>query len=151
MTEKNGLQLSTQLDIESTIRILEVCLKNLKGKASLKQYQLERKQEKMIKEDKKVGHAVKEVKVVLAVLKEYLDKKADMPYEVIKNVVQKLNNIEEDYDATIKELSASTSLVIKLEKLYDIIGAIGTISIEDEEKLDKTLNILDKYVESLRD
>ncbi len=105
----------------------------------------------MNKEEKKVGHAVKEVKVVLAVLKEYLDKKVDMPYEVIKNVVQKLNNIEEDYDATIKELSASTSLVIKLEKLYDIIGAIGTISIEDEEKLDKTLNILDKYVESLRD
>lgn len=35
-TDKNGLQLSTQLDIESTIRILEVCLKNLKEKASLK-------------------------------------------------------------------------------------------------------------------
>jgi len=33
-TDENGLQLSTQLDIESTIRILEVCLRNMMEKAS---------------------------------------------------------------------------------------------------------------------
>ena len=36
LTENNDITLSTQLDNELTIRILEVCLNNMKEKASLK-------------------------------------------------------------------------------------------------------------------
>ena len=106
---------------------------------------------KMIKDERNEVNAVKEVEVVLAVFKEYLDKKEDMPYEVMKCVVQKLYDIEKDYDAAVKENSASNSLIIKLERLYEVIGTIGTISIEDEDKLDKTLNILGDYVKSIKD
>lgn len=34
--DEKGIDLSTQLDDELTIRVLEVCLKNMKEKASLK-------------------------------------------------------------------------------------------------------------------
>ena len=42
------------------------------------------------------------------------------------------------------------SLVVKMEQLFNLIGAIGTISIEDEDKLDKTLVNLENYVKSIR-
>lgn len=105
----------------------------------------------MIKEKTNEVNAVKDVVVVLAVLEEYLNKKEDMPYEVVKYVVQKIYDIEKDYDATVKDLKASNSLIRKLERLYEIIGTIGTFSSEDEDKLDKTLNILDNYVMSIND
>ena len=88
--------LSTQLDDESTIRILEVCLNKL------------------------------------------------------KYVVQELNKLEENYNKTINDLMNCNSLVVKMEQLFNLIGAIGTISIEDEDKLDKTLANLENYVKSIR-
>lgn len=102
----------------------------------------------MIKEER---NEVKEVEVVLAVFKEYLEEEKDMPIEVMKYVVQKLNKIEENYNKTINDLLSYYSLVVKMEKLYEIIGTIGTISIEDEDKLDKTLETLSNYAKSLTD
>ena len=92
---------------------------------------------------------VNEVEVVLAVLGEYLDNGKDMPIEKMKYIVEKLNKIKEEYNKTINDLLNSYSLVVKMEKLYEIIGTIGTVSIEDEDKLDKTLEILGNYAKSL--
>lgn len=100
----------------------------------------------MIKENK---NEVNEVEVVLAVLKEYLNEEKDMPYEVIKHVVEKLNKIKEEYNKTINDLLSCYSLVVKMERLYEIIGTISTVSIEDEDNLDKTLEILSNYEKSL--
>lgn len=105
----------------------------------------------MNREERNEVNAVKEVEVVLAVFKEYLDEKKDMPYEVIKDVVNKINSIGEDYKETIKELLNCNTLIVKIEKLYEIIGTIGTISVEDEAKLDKTLLVLKEYVKSIED
>lgn len=91
-----------------------------------------------------------EVEVVLAVVKEYLNKEKDMPCEVMKYVVQELNKLEENYNKTINDLMNCNSLVVKMEQLFNLIGAIGTISIEDEDKLDKTLANLENYVKSIR-
>lgn len=98
-----------------------------------------------------IKEKINELEVVLAVLKEYLDEEKDMPYEVMKYVVQELNKLEENYNKTINDLINCNSLVVKMEQLYNLIGTIGTISIEDEEKLDKTLVILENYVKSVRD
>ncbi len=100
----------------------------------------------MIKEMK---NEVNEVEVVLAVFGEYLDNGKNMPIEKMKYIVEKLNKIKEEYNKTINDLLNTYSLVVKMEKLYEIIGTIGTISIEDEDKLDKTLEILGNYVKSL--
>lgn len=92
-----------------------------------------------------------EVEVVLAVFKEYLNEGKDMPCEVMKYVVQELCKLEENYNKTINDLMDCNSLVVKMEQLYNLIGTIGTISIEDEEKLDKTLANLENHVKSIKD
>ena len=92
-----------------------------------------------------------EVEVVLAVFKEYLNEGKDMPCEVMQYVVQELNKIEENYNKTINDLDFCNSLVVKMEQLFNLIGAIGTISIEDVEKLDKTLINLENHVKSIKD
>jgi len=93
-----------------------------------------------------------EVEVVLAVFKEYLNEGKDMPCEVMQYVVKELNKIEENYNKTINDLKYCNSLVVKMEQLFDLIGTtIDTISIEDSEKLDKTLINLENHVKSIRD
>ena len=92
-----------------------------------------------------------EVEVVLAVVNEYLNEGKDIPCEVMKYVVQELNKLEENYNKTINDLMNCNSLVVKMEQLFNLIGTIGTISIEDEDKLDKTLFNLENYVKSIKD
>ena len=89
-----------------------------------------------------------EVEVVLAVVNEYLNEGKDIPCEVMKYVVQELNKLEENYNKTINDLMNCNSLVVKMEQLFNLIGTIGTISIEDEDKLDKTLFNLENYVKN---
>lgn len=117
-------------------------------------YQWERKNSMT----KKKNLAVKEVEVVLAVFKEYVDSKKDMPCEVLEDVVNKMIEVEKiltiaekDYDRTIKELLFSNSLLVKFEQLFEMIGTLGTISVEDEKKLDKTIAILQSGIESIKD
>lgn len=92
-----------------------------------------------------------EVEVVLAVFKEYLNEGKDMPCEVMQYVVQELNKIEENYNKTINDLMDCNSLVVKIEQLFNLIGTLGTVSIEDVEKLDKTLINLENHVKSIKD
>ncbi len=95
--------------------------------------------------------AVKDVEVVLEVLNKYLNLKEDMPYEVLQDVVIMLAKVEEDYDKTIKELLLSNSLVVKMEKFIEVIGAVGTISVEDEDKLDQSLDVLKNHLSNIKD
>ena len=92
-----------------------------------------------------------EVEVVLVVLKEYLEKGKDIPCEVVQYVVKELNKIEENYNKTINDLMDCNSLVVKMEQLFNLIGTLGTVSIEDVEKLDKTLINLENHVKSIKD
>ena len=92
-----------------------------------------------------------EVEVVLAVLKEYLNEGKDMPCEVVQYVVKELNKIEENYNKTSNDLMDCNSLVVKMEQLFNLIGTLGTVSIEDVEKLDKTLINLENHVKSIKD
>lgn len=96
----------------------------------------------MTKDENKV---VKEVKVVLEVLKEYFENKRDVPYAVLEEVFEKLLAVEEDYNKTIKDLLASNSLVVKYEQLLELIGIVSTISVEDELQMDDALITLEKY------
>lgn len=89
--------------------------------------------------------AVKEVRVVLEVLKEYVESKKDVPYAVLDEVFKKLLAVEEDYDKTIKDLLASNSLVVKYEQLLELIGIVSTISVEDEPEMDNILMSLETY------
>ena len=92
-----------------------------------------------------------EVEVVLAVLKEYLNEGKDMPCEVVQYVVKELNKIEGNYNKTINDLMDCNSLVVKMEQLFNLIGTLGTVSIEDVEKLDKKLINLENHVKSIQD
>lgn len=95
--------------------------------------------------------AVNEVKVVLEVLSGYIDRKENISNEVLKDVVNKLNQAEEDYNKTINELLLCNSLVVKYEQLIELIGTLGTISVEDEAKLDKTITILGDCINTIKD
>ena len=65
-------------------------------------------------------NAVKEVEVVLGVkIEEYLEKKQDVPYEVLEEVVKKFLEINEDYNKTKKELLLINSSAVKLEQLLE--------------------------------
>ena len=92
--------------------------------------------------------AVKEVDVVLEVLMEYYNKKESMPYHVLERVINNLITIKQDYDKTINELLSSNSLISKYEKLMELVGAVGTISIEDEEFLDKSIGLINNLIKS---
>lgn len=92
--------------------------------------------------------AVKEVDVVLEVLMEYYNKKESMPYDVLEGVINNLITIKQDYDKTINELLSSNSLISKYEKLMELVGAVGTISIEDEEFLDKSIGLINNLIKS---
>ena len=92
--------------------------------------------------------AVKEVDVVLEVLVEYYNKKESMPYDVLEGVINNLITIKQDYDKTINELLSSNSLISKYEKLMELVGAVGTISIEDEEFLDKSIGLINNLIKS---
>lgn len=94
---------------------------------------------------KEKNEAVKEVKVVLAVLREYLDNKSDVPFAVLVEVFKTLSAVERDYDKTIKDLLVSNSLVVKYEQLLELIGIVSTISVEDEGKMDEIINTMGKY------
>ncbi len=86
--------------------------------------------------------AVNEVKVVLEVLNEYIDKKDSISNDKLKYIVNKLQQIEEDYNKTINELLYCNSLVIKYEQLMELIGTLGAISVEDEARFNRTITIL---------
>ena len=94
--------------------------------------------------------AVKEVEVVLGVLKKYYGTNKNIPDAVIEDLINILMEIEKDYEKTIDELLCSSSLVVKMEKLIEIIGTVGTISVEDEDKMDKTIDILNKHINSIK-
>ncbi len=94
--------------------------------------------------------AVKEVEVVLGVLKKYYGTNKNIPDAVIEDLINRLMEIEKDYEKTIDELLCSSSLVVKMEKLIEIIGTVGTISVEDEDKMDKTIDILNKHINSIK-
>lgn len=95
--------------------------------------------------------AVNEVKVVLEVLNGYIDRKENISNEVLKDVVNKLNQAEKDYNRTINELLLCNSLVVKYEQLIELIGTLGTISVEDEAKLDKTVTVLSDCIKTIKD
>lgn len=96
----------------------------------------------MTKEKNKV---VEEVKVVLEVLKEYLENKSDVPFALLEEVFKTLSAVERDYDKTIKDLLVSNSLVVKYEQLLELIGIVSTISVEDEGKMEEIINTMEKY------
>ena len=93
--------------------------------------------------------AVKEVDVVLNVVRKYLAGKQDMPVEVLGDVISSLEAVKEDYNKTINNLLVCNSLVVRLEKFKDIIGAISSISIEDEEKFDNIMTLLNDCLDSV--
>jgi len=92
---------------------------------------------------------VREVKAVKNLLKVYRKQKQDMPIAVVKDISKSFNKIEDDYNYTLKNFLECNSLVVKLERLFELIGIIGTISMEDEAMLDKTLIYLENYVDSI--
>lgn len=101
----------------------------------------------MTKEENKV---VKEVEIVLEVVKKYLDQKQDMPYKLLEEILEKLNEIKEDYNKTISDLLVSNSLVVRLEQLLEVIDTISTISVEDEDKFKKFTSCFDETFESIK-
>lgn len=90
----------------------------------------------------KESSAVKEVEEVLEVLNEYLNLQKDIPYFVVKKLINNLHKIEEDYNKTINDLLLSNSLVVKMEKVLELIGTLSASSVENEEKMDTAIKLL---------
>ena len=90
----------------------------------------------MTKEEKDL---IKEVDVVLEVVEEYLKQEKDMPLNVVKDIAVKLATLREEYNKTLNDLLLSSSLEVRQERLLEIIGAISTISVEDEKKFEEII------------
>lgn len=101
--------------------------------------------------------AVKEVKVVLEVFEKYAVTKKNIPYENLKEAVNRLRRaekelafIEKEYYKTINELLLTNSLLTKFEQLCEMIGTLGTISVENEDKLDEIINVFQEGIKSIK-
>jgi len=94
---------------------------------------------------------IKEKESVLNIINKYIDNKKDIPYKVIKEEIKKIKDMEEDYIKTVNDLLWHNSLLIKIEKLFDLINIISANCIEDEEKLDKVLLLLNDCVKTIKD
>ena len=53
-----------------------------------------------------------------------------------------MHKIEEDYNKTINDLLLSNSLVVKMEKVLELIGTLSASSVENEEKMDTAIKLL---------
>lgn len=93
---------------------------------------------------------VQENDSILKTINQYVDNKKDIPYEVIREEIKKIKDMEEDYIKTANDLLWHNSLLIKIEKLVDLINIISANCIEDEEKLDKALLFLNSCVETIK-
>lgn len=91
---------------------------------------------------------IQEKESVLNIINKYIDNKKDIPYKVIK---EEIKDMEEDYIKTVNDLLWHNSLLIKIEKLFDLINIISANCIEDEEKLDKVLLLLNDCVKTIKD
>ena len=100
---------------------------------------------------KKESIAVKEVNVVLEVIRKYLDQNKDMPVEVLERILKDLVVVKEEYIKTIGNMMECNSLAVRFERLCDVIGTISTIPVEDEDKFDKVITFLENCVESIND
>lgn len=105
----------------------------------------------MTKEEVRAVNEVKVVKEVVEVMNEYINSKKDIPYERIISIVEQLKKVEEDYKNIINELLLSNALMVKFEQLIELIGTVGTISIENEETLDNTITILNNCIYSSKE
>lgn len=92
---------------------------------------------------------VSEVDEVVNEVKKYIDSKASMDYLALSILLEKLNVIIKDYKATSYDLLCTNSLAVKLEKLVNAVGIIGTISIENEDVLNNSVELLCNYVASI--
>ncbi len=101
----------------------------------------------MTKEEKIL---IKEVDVVLEVVEKYLKQGKDMPLNVVKDIAVKLSTLREEYSKTLNDLLLSSSLEVRQERLLEIIGAISTISVEDEKKFEKQISIINDCINSLK-
>lgn len=97
----------------------------------------------MTKEEKDL---IKEVDVVLEVVEEYLKQEKDMPLNVVKDIAVKLATLREEYNKTLNDLLLSSSLEVRQERLLEIIGAISTISVEDEKKFEEQISIINNCI-----
>lgn len=101
----------------------------------------------MTKEEKIL---IKEVDVILEVVKEYLEQEKDMPLNVVKDVAVKLSSLRDEYKNTLNDLLLSSSLGVRQERLLEIIGTISTISVEDEKHFEEKISVINDCINSLK-
>lgn len=100
----------------------------------------------MKKEDYRV---VKEVNDVLEVMAGYNSIHKDISYKEWKKIYPRISKLLEDYKLLFQDLLDCNSSLMKLEKFVELIGIISTISTEDEDIMDKSLKVLNKYVQKI--
>ena len=98
------------------------------------------------KEDYRV---VKEVNDVLEVMDGYNNIHKDISYKEWKKLYPRISKLLEDYKLMFQDLLDCNSSLMKLEKFVELIGIISTISTDDEDVMDKSLKVLNKYVQKI--
>lgn len=92
---------------------------------------------------------VKEVNDVLEVMEQYKLSKKDIPYKEWKKIYPGVSKLLEDYKLVVHDLLDCNSSLMKLEKFIEVIGIISTISMEDEDIMDRTIKVLNKYAQKI--
>ncbi len=138
----------SQLDVNDAIEILERCLKDLQKEKAYKisSTNLKGILMQMKKEDYRV---VKEVNDVLEVMDGYNNIHKDISYKEWKKLYPRISKLLEDYKLMFQDLLDCNSSLMKLEKFVELIGIISTISTDDEDVMDKSLKVLNKYVQKI--
>ena len=98
--------------------------------------------------DKEI-QVVKAVEVEVSSIREKVQKGTIITLKDIDKLSNSVDSLITDYKATINDFFYSTSSVVKLENLLEVIGIVAYTSVGDKEVLDKTSNRLKEITEQL--
>ena len=86
---------------------------------------------------------------VLEVMTRYNNNQKDISYKEWKKLYPRISKLLEDYKLMFQDLLDCNSSLMKLEKFVELIGIISTISTGDEDVMDKSLKVLNKYIQKI--
>ncbi len=99
---------------------------------------------------KENNNVVAEVKEVISSIKMKEQQGKRMTRKEVDRLIRSTEELITDYEATMETSNVNNSLVVKYEKFMEIVGIIEYISVSKEDVLDKSIELLNSIIDSLK-
>jgi len=99
---------------------------------------------------KENNNVVAEVKEVISSIKIKQQQGEKITKREVNRLIRSTEELITDYEATIETSNVNNSLVVKYEKFMEVVGIIEYISVSKEDVLDRSIEVLNSIVDSLK-